>query len=170
MRKKVSMSLWLMPQGAVYRKLKSITDRLSKKFGAPEIRPHVTLIGGFSGDMERAAEKAEGLAEKLESFTVKFSRIGYKEEFFRCLFLAGKKTPELMKARRKACETFSLPVNDFFPHLSLLYGKFSEKTKKKIIEGLGKNFSAPFKANKIHLVINNEREKVWPEIAAFPIK
>ena len=110
-----------------YRGLKEITDRLSRKFASPSIEPHVTLIGGFSGDFEHFIYSAETLSKQIKPFTVKLGHPVYLDEFFRSLFIHIEKTPQLLNAYDLACETYKnmgilFDPQGYLPHMSLLYG------------------------------------------------
>lgn len=155
-----------MPTGKVYDRLAKITARLSKKYNSPRIRPHVTLIGGFTGDIENLLSKAEALSKRTRPFSIRLSELDSLDEFFRCVFMRAEKTPELAKAHETARKLFSLSKDDYLPHLSLIYGDFDEETKKNIIRSIGK-LDIEFEARSIHFVFNNERNRSWPELEKF---
>lgn len=170
-RKPYSYSIWLVPDGHVYDRLQAITDMLSTKYKSPPIKPHVTLAGGFTGDIEEAVYKAEGLAKKLKPFDVELTSVDCRDEFFRSLYILAAKTPELMQAYETAIKQFGMPQTpDLILHMSLIYGDFSDDVKEKIIGEIGKDFNLSFRASKIHFVVNDERQFKWPEVAVFPLK
>ena len=171
MRLKFSYSIWLMPTGTVNEKLSPIISKLSAKYNSPKFQPHVTLIGGFTGDEQDLINKTEILSKKLKCFVVKLPNVHYLDQFFRSLFICVEKTPELMNAVKVARGVFGLPENkDYIPHLSLMYGDFTKEIKEVIIKDIGKDFSTSFRANKIHLVFNNEQDNIWAKIKELPIK
>lgn len=171
-RMEFSYSIWLVPEGEVYERLLGITHRLSQKHKSPQIRPHVTLVGGFTGDIEQFVHAAERLAQQIRRFPVRLTETGQMPEFFRSLFLKAEKTPELMAAYRTACKAYSLPVNpDYLPHLSMIYGDFDTAAKNEMIRSIENELALPlaFEAGSLHAVINNERHRRWPEVAEFPL-
>ena len=170
-RKPFSFSIWLVPDGHVYDRLQAIIDMLSTEYKSPPIRPHVTLAGGFTGDIEETVHKAEGLAKKLKPFDVELTSVDCRDEFFRSLYILAAKTPDLMQAHETARKQFGMPQTpDLILHMSLIYGDFSDDLKEKIISEIGKDFNLSFRASEIHLVVNNEHQLRWPEVAMFPLE
>jgi 2'-5' RNA ligase len=164
-----SYSIWLMPEGAINEKLSEIILGIGQKHNSPKFSPHVTLVGGFDGEENKLILKAEKLAKLLKPFKVKLTRVTYLDEFFRSLFILVEKTPEFLESVSKAREIFDFHKTNI-PHLSLIYGNFSEETKLKIIKDIGNEFNIEFDVKYIHLVINNEKEKVWTKIKSFELK
>ena len=137
-RKEFSYSIWLMPEGKDYQRLAAITNRLSKEYKSPQIRPHVTLVGGFVGDVEKFLYLAEGLARDISPINVELGAIGTFDEFFRSVFLRAKKSNGLMVAYETVSNMipdidphFSPNSQTYLPHLSLIYGNF-DRTFRRI--------------------------------------
>lgn len=166
---KSEYSLFLMPSGRTYAKLKRIISKLSKELKSPSFEPHLTLVLRIHGAKKDVIEKTMLLSNSVKKFEVRLSGFGYKDEYFRCLFLKAIQSKELMQANAKGRKIFnSYPKNKFFPHLSLLYGNFDTKLKKKIIKDLGK-IDIKFKADKIKLYLIGKTPKQWKLIKEFKI-
>lgn len=165
-----SYSVWLMPEGKINEKLSGIISSFSKKYNSPLFRPHVTLIGGGIGVKKVLQHKTEILSRRIKPFDVKLTRTHQLNEFFRSLFILAEKTPELMNAYREAINVFGLSEDPaYMPHLSLIYGDFEPEIKEDIAKEIGRNFNISFRAEKIHFVFNDERNKKWKTIASFPL-
>jgi len=166
-----SYSVWLISEGKINEKLSAIISSLSKKYNSPLFEPHVTLIGGFVGDEKELLHKTEVLSRRIKPFNVKLTRTHQLNEFFRSFFILVEKTPELMNAYREAINVFGLSEDpDYMPHVSLIYGDFEPKIKENIVKEIGRDFNISFKAEKIHFVFNDERNKKWKRIASFPLE
>lgn len=48
----MSYSIWLIPDGEVYKTVSSIIQNIAKEYGGPLFEPHITLLGGF-GERKR---------------------------------------------------------------------------------------------------------------------
>ncbi len=148
---KETFSLWIMPEGKIYEQLSSLIASLSKRYNAPLFEPHITLLGPVEEERETAISKTSLLASSLTSFEVKLENPSYLNEYFRCVFLKVENSLPLQEANKKAQEVFNHKQEFFFPHLSLLYGNYSESLKKKIVEEIDDKYSFSFKVNAIHL-------------------
>ncbi len=168
--KKHSYSIWLMPSGRINKKFSKIILELSKKHKSPKFMPHVTLIGGFTGDKKQMLLKAQILANLIKPFDIKLTETAHLNEFYRSLFVYVKKTPELMKTYNLARKLFDFPKKKYMPHLSLIYGNFSKETKERIIiKEIGEDFNVTFRVKHICLGFNNEVKKQWPVVKRFSL-
>lgn len=164
-----SNALWIIPDGAAYALTNGYIAKLSSAYHIPRFEPHVTILGGV-----RSAEKSmvRGLAEGLAPFRVHLaSEVEYLDEYFRCLFLRVRKTPELMETFSEASEIFSYEGDPYFPHLSLAYGEFPIQTKREMIRELGAIPKVEFEARSIHLVHASTEMPIanWKVIERFPL-
>ena len=166
-------SLWLMPTGKAYDKLKGLISKLSKKHSAPNFEPHVTLLGDIVEPEESALAKTGQLASCTNPFKIKLTGVKYLDEYFRCLFIRAEESDEIMQANRKAQEIFNKKQGQkFMPHLSLMYGNFPAETKEEIIAEIGKEFDTSFEAKSIHLILASKKigPKDWKKIKKFTLK
>ncbi len=171
MSKTKRYSLWLMPSGEVYDRLKHLTSRLSSQYSAPDFEPHVTLIGKVLGSEEEIISKTALLASAVQPYRIELGRVEYLDEYFRCLFIRVRDTDEVMKADLEARKIFGRQ-NDpkYMPHLSLMYGNCPPETKKQIIVEIGEEFKLGFDAKSIHLFSTNVEPKDWYRVREFSLK
>jgi 2'-5' RNA ligase len=116
-------SLWLLPEGAVYEELSARIDALASQHGSPRFPPHVTLLGGLTGDAAELLAAAARTASATDPFTVRLVAAVARNEYFRRLVLEVQPTEALDAARARAAAALTLPATGFEPHLSLLYGR-----------------------------------------------
>lgn len=163
-------SLWIMPAGDVYDRLKDIILRLSLKYSTPRFEPHITLIGGLSGSEEEILSRISRLTASLRPFTVKLTKTEYLDEYYRCLFLRAKETDDLLNAYALAGKIFdNLQEEKYMPHLSLMYGDFPAKIKEEIAMEIG-NLDIAFEVNSIHVIMTGDNPELWQRIKEFPFK
>ena len=72
------------------------------------------------------------VSTQISPLIIKFNKIAFLNEFFRCLFFEIKPNHIFNNARSLALNTFLYEDHDFIPHLSLAYGSISVKTKTEI--------------------------------------
>ena len=164
-------SIWLMPTGDVYNKLNTLISQLSKKYNAPYFEPHITLIGEVLGSEDEVISKTTRLASVVHPYRIELVQVGYLNKYFRCLFLRAKETGEVMRANQEARKIFNRETDPkYMPHLSLMYGDFPPKTKEEIIAGIGREISASFDINSIHLFSTNGEPKDWYRVKEFHLR
>ena len=164
-------SIWLKPSGNTYSELMNIISQLSKKYSSPIFEPHVTLIGGLADSEVNVISRTSKLANLLKPITIRLMRIGYLNEFFRCLFITVEESDSLMSANLTARKIFNrLQDPKFIPHLSLLYGIFNSSIKEEIIADIGKKFEMNFEIKSIRVVSTKNEPKDWYETKEFILK
>jgi 2'-5' RNA ligase len=163
-------SLWLVPPKDVHQAFEQLILRLSERHSAPVFGPHVTLLGGISGEEKEIASVAEWLTTGLSPLEIGFSRIEYLDEYYRCLYLRAEDTGELTAACRKAEAAFGLKHSrPFMPHLSLMYGDYPATLKEEIISEIGSGFPRGFKAESLSLYRTGDGPETWGLLREFPL-
>lgn len=163
-------SLWLMPEGDVYNRLKELMSGLGEKYKSPIFEPHVTLTGQVLGTEEEIVALTAGLAGNIKSFDIRLGGVACLDEYFRALFLKADETDEAINANLIARTVFNRESNPpYMPHLSLMYGDFSISTKKEIISSLGNKFDIAFEARSIHIYSTKGVPEEWSRVKAFPL-
>ncbi|HEU0207832.1 MAG TPA: 2'-5' RNA ligase family protein [Candidatus Udaeobacter sp.] len=163
--------LWFKPSGDAYRILMRTIRVLARELNAPLFEPHISLIGNLEGTEQEITQKSEELARQLEPFQAVLTKASYRDTHFQCLFMLVEETPPLMKAHAVATDFFHKPYQPFMPHLSLVYGSYSEVEKKLVIEKLAADVRTSFEVTGLYLVRADSPEpKDWHEIGPFPMK
>ncbi|MCK5282803.1 MAG: hypothetical protein KAK00_05320 [Nanoarchaeota archaeon] len=164
-------SLWYIPDGDNYIKLRSIIDRLGEKYSSPKFEPHITLISHILSTEKEAIRKSSELALKLSAVEINLAKIDYLNAYFKCLFVRFQEDDELIEANLIAGELFNRKQDQqYMPHLSLMYGTFSEKIKQEIVNGLGNELNIRFKADRLFLYDTKEiNPDNWRKIKEFTL-
>lgn len=166
-------SLWLVPEGDVHAELQALIKRLAKGHGAPVFEPHLTLLGGISSsDEEDVLRRTHILASRVEPFDVSLKEVWYRDEFYRCLFLKAEPTAGLVGANvdaKLAMAEICLP-DEFYPHLSLMYGDFFPMIKEAIIADIGNAFDITFRANSIKLMRTDGGPADWKGVGVIRLQ
>ena len=159
-------SLWLMPKGDTFRKYQEIIRSLADVNGAPRFQPHITLLGETQLPEEEVIRRTEQLASVQPPIQIRLGQIGFEEYHFRALFVRVEKASPLVSLHERAKEIFGMNLPPFMPHLSLLYGKYFNLVKRKIIDELGP-LEDKFDVNSVHIVKGGLVEE-WKVVREIP--
>lgn len=172
-------SLWVMPEGREFDRLKTTMEDLRNKYGGPEFDPHVTLLGKINvppKNLNLLLEKTEALAANLRRYPVQIRDLEcLPEYYYKCLFARVNLTPAVVFANAASKPFFrAIPgkhnQGKYEPHLSLIYGSLSEEIKREVIVRLGYSLDTDFEARKIHLYSTDRGPKNWYKIADFKLQ
>lgn len=155
-------SIWLKPTGEVHAELAGIISRLSREYSTPLFEPHVTLIGGLTGQEEKLIAQTRQLAGQLRPFVVQLGDLGCMDEFYRCLFVHVRETEPVMKANAQARKVFHRESDGkYMPHLSLVYGNLPPAVREEIMTQIGRSFHRSFPVDRIHLMSTQGDTEDW---------
>ncbi len=158
-------SLWLRPFGEVGFELKQQIKELSKRYHSPSFSPHVTLLGGLQMPESKLIPLTETLAHSLEPFTVYLNKAGTGSSYFQSLYIKVKKSEAIMSAHHIAKELFDLnEEKEYFPHLSLMYGRQTENEKNKLLNIMGRSFNMQFDVHSVLLIKAGSEVEGWKKI------
>lgn len=133
-----------MPPQDVASQLAAVIDELSRHHSTPRFAPHLTLAGGIRST-DIAAGKLRQLAREIGTVEIRPLRLVTREEFFRCIVIEVELGDELIRARRSAERLFDLTPEEFWPHISLVYGELDEETRRATVAKLALPLD-PFRA------------------------
>ncbi len=159
-----------MPVGRLHEKLDNLISQISEKYHSPVFKPHVTLLGSAAGDKDSIILETSKLASSIEPYDINLTNVGCLDEYFRSLFIEVEKTDEVIRANLEAKRLFGNDEGSvYFPHLSLMYGKFSIEIKKEIISEIEDRFNFTFRADSIHLYDTSGTPEEWYRLRKFPL-
>ncbi len=162
-------SLWIIPDGGLYKKLDNLISEISAKYQSPVFKPHVTLLGSAAGNLDSIISETSELASSIKPYDIHLTSAGCFDEYFRSLFIKVKKTGEVMGANLAAERLLGNDDSVYFPHLSLMYGNFSTEIKKGILSEIGEIFNLTFSAKSFHLYDTGGAPEEWHCIREFPL-
>lgn len=160
-----SYSLWLRPFGEVGFELKQQIKELSRRYSTPVFHPHVTLLGGLKMHETELVQLTDTLAHSLAPFTVYLEKAGARDRYFQSLFVRIKKNEPLMSSHRIAKELFDCEEKEeYFPHLSLMYGEQSPEEKDKLMNVMGRSFNMQFDVHSVLVIKTGNEVNEWKKI------
>jgi len=163
-------SLWLMPGGQEYRRLRGVILKLSREYSTPDFKPHVTLLGRIVGPRREVLAKSAQLARSMRPLGVQLGALDALDEYYRCLFVRAAKTGPLKQAYRAALRIFSLEQRPaYMPHLSLMCGDFPSCLKVQITQKLGGRVNLEFEVRSLHLYSTAGHPRAWRQVKAFDL-
>jgi 2'-5' RNA ligase len=135
-------SVWLMPEAAHEAMLQHLVDELAARFGAPRFRPHLTLVEDQPRSVDDLTPRIEQIATGMEAFVVPIRAIGTSELHFRSFYALFDAAGPLLELKRRAIETVAPGrIEDFMPHISLLYGVPDGPEKRAAQAGVEKRLA-----------------------------
>jgi 2'-5' RNA ligase len=135
-------SVWIRPEGPAAIALEQAIRSIQKRYGGPGGWPHITVAQDLECPVLELERRLEEIAAQVPPFPVRLDGIGWRDEYWRCLFVRVQPSNDLLAAHRAAREAFGLkPVADFEPHVSLLYGQFGEDRKQQMAVELGERLA-----------------------------
>lgn len=162
-------ALWLIPTGEANHKFSNLIRRLSQEYSAPIFQPHVTLVGEAFQSEKELVKKGEQLASGQKPFPITLRAIDYQDFYFRALYVKADKTEQLLAFYNHIIEIFEMQdIPEYMPHLSLLYGNFSQAIKERIIEKIGRDLTTEFTVSSVHLFNINGEADTWYRVKEIP--
>lgn len=165
-------AMWLMPRGEVFDHFACAIQDLARKYGGPVFEPHVTLLGGMTGEHDHIYDTAVRLAHSLRPFTVQLAGPAYGDTYFQCVYFNVMPTSNLMDARIQGSTLWNQKISKpYEPHLSLIYGLHSQRTKRLIMRELPQDIPSAFKVTKLHIIqIGSRDPKDWKKEVTYPLR
>jgi 2'-5' RNA ligase len=165
-----SYALWLIPEGNARTRLARTIGQLSRQHSTPVFAPHITLASGIVAPARDVATKAAVLAQSLRPQRLHLTRLDWRDEYFRCLFVTVARMSPLLRAHKMARKVFELRGRRaFLPHVSLVYGDLSPEAKRHIIRSLGKRFDLRFEVRRLDVVAIQGPPSQWRHVKSFPL-
>lgn len=130
-------SVWLVPQKNDEKELTSIIDNLAKENDSPVFTPHLTLIGDTDIGFEDVKSAVDEVFANQPQFKIKAQGLNQSEAFFKTVFIEF----EINDTLRNLFQAFSQRtdkrnIDNFKPHISLIYKLMPQDEKVKIINSL----------------------------------
>ena len=148
--------------------LNSIKNRANKKLSGPKFELHLTLFSQIESIDKRTDEFLLRTSDHNAPFVISTDEIQIKNKFFQALFIKIINESHLIKFRNQIGKGLNLESKEFFPHVSLYYGKESEVKKNKV----KKELSQPPKElliDRITLVDTSKEIESWTVLKSYPL-
>ena len=166
-------AIWYEPTGIIRDELKKIILDLSKKYNSPIFEPHITLLpGGCELDKKIVIDKLSEIVRKTKPFKTTFGKLNQLDEHFKSIFIEVEKTKDLINfANSIQKEVNGKAALNYSPHLSILYGDFSNEKKDATIKLLGGKYDKSFILNKVDVVEYefNQPPETWKKVASIEL-
>ena len=158
--------LWLKPSRKASNQFAGVIQQLALELDAPAFEPHITLLGNLKGSEAGHVASSKELARSLGPFSINLLRPAYGDDYFHCLFLVAELTAPLLHAHTLARHLFHEEGDAcYLPHISLVYGRYSEDRKKDIIARLPASLCSPCEASRLSLIrARSDDPKEWQEV------
>ena len=167
---RLSKGFWIWGQfnESSTRTLESAKKSVDEILNGPTFNVHLTLCGPFSHFDSSELKKLSNISKRFDPFKIYLEEVQTKEEFYQSLFIKIIEKEDLLELKNHIDSEFMMPKKNFFPHISLFYGK--EKEEKKA-EAISKtiNMKNSFVLDKISLVDVNEDINLWKILKTYSL-
>lgn len=164
------VTYWLCPAEPARSEILAIIRDLAARFDAPIFEPHVTLcVAKINGENPESV-LSTALIGRAE-YRLAIRGVEYSGEFTKTLFVQFEPSPEVTRLSEDLKRASASPVDyELNPHLSLLYQKMDQETKRQ----LAGNITLPFteitfdcvKAVRIPATIDSREDvEAWKVVA-----
>ncbi len=162
--------LFLEPSGEAKLVLEKAIVSLATKYGGPVFSPHLTVLAGLpDSDEATLIEKAETLSTSAHPLTLSLEGFATQDSYFKALYLTTTNQEQVMTLHQRAQELFNISDSkDYVPHVSLLYGLYSEEEKKESVATLASLIPISFPVSSLTLWKTPGETTTWKRIAEFP--
>lgn len=156
----MSLSLWLVPPVTLRAEIASIIDEYAEELSTPRFIPHLTLLGGIARGV--TVDELGGLAREIAGVTVEPQGVATGDDYYHCVFVAVKRTPELQRARAAAERIFGASAEPFVPHMSLVYGDLPPERREAIAREIEATRFVAFAPEVLEAVETDGTPERWP--------
>lgn len=166
---KTKVSFWLIPSDEDKAFFQEIIDTLSQEYDAPTFTPHVTIYSGEYASDESPAELLETAIQGVESFSLRVDQLLYTDEYTKTLFVQFhpnsllSQISETLRSHSRTPSNFALN-----PHLSLIYKRMSEETKKNLAASLSVPKSEVF-FDEVRAILASERVQEREDVESWKV-
>jgi len=120
--KKISVSVWLIPEEYQRKLLQETINTLSNRYGAFSFIPHITIYHLETSDVGSVIAATEMIAKNTKVLSLNLNKISYSNVFTKTLFAQYEINPDLKRLNIEFKKVFSdFPQYEINPHLSLIY-------------------------------------------------
>lgn len=158
-------SLWLVLPEKIQSELQVVVDHLAATYDSPTFEPHATLVGGIEGEVGAIEEKMKQLVEGASELELSLGPVSFSTTYFQSVLVRVNSTAALMELNLKAKEIFGLANDVFMPHISLLYGVDSMKTREEVAAKILLS-STKFSVSELVLTPSTSDPKDWHHLAS----
>ncbi|HVC58459.1 MAG TPA: 2'-5' RNA ligase family protein [Candidatus Acidoferrales bacterium] len=164
-----AFSIWLIPEPSISAMAREQIAILAGKLHSPTFEPHVTLVGGITGDKESSIAATQDIAKSIGNIEAEFDGISGLDEYFRAIFVRMKKTHVLQLANDVAKRRLGWETSpSYMPHMSLVYSDMEQNKKQELI-GTIPEFSGVCKFVRLDLYSTAGKVEDWKRLAEFKL-
>jgi len=166
-------SLWLAAdeETAAYRQLQAtIADLADGQADAPVFEPHITVVGGISGERDSLRDTLETLGSHRAPIEVAFASVRWSTTRHQCVFLLAEPTLELFELHTSARDAVDASKDAYHPHLSLLYSDIDLKRRRAVAQSIDSaSLPSRITCRTLTLVETTGSEPEWETIASVAL-
>ncbi len=143
-------------------------EKVNRQLLGPEFDSHLTLSGPLALADRDVRKFLNLISNEYHKFNIYSEGIEGKDLFFQSLFIKIREDKKLLALKKLIDDRLGLNSREYFPHISLFYGKAKKDTKRKIIEEV--DFPEKLVLSSICLVAVYEEIDSWNVVERYQLK
>lgn len=160
------LSIWLVPSKNDKKYLQEIVNGLAKEYESPVFVPHLTLFGDITIGFEKLKGTVDEVFRDIKPFKIKKTKQNQSKKFFKTVFIEFEPNENLKNLFIRLSEkTDKRSVENFNPHISLVYKTMTEDKKLKIIQKL--TIKDEFKIGSVYVIGPKKGAKDFYDISSW---
>ncbi len=159
-------AVWLVPSEPHFSTLQQLIKEIAIEVGSVCFSPHATIVSGIRKVRENPITL---LASRFKPIRICVNHVGMKDVMFRSLYLELDQNEKLMELRRQCLLAFSLDTRNWGPHVSLLYGIYSDAQKYGLLEKAKKCIPKSIVFDRLQLWRTDGPVQAWSPVYQTPL-
>lgn len=166
-----TFSIWLRPCQTQIDEITNIISELSHRFDSTPFPPHITLLSNLSIDATHLTKVCKKMFDQHVTFNIPLKQIEYTDNYYRNLYILAELNQPLLNIYEETKTQLSYKAEEIFtPHLSLYYGKLTNKKQRALKEELSYRYPKFLTCNRLDLYCTSGKENEWHLIDSFNLK
>lgn len=169
-----SYSLWIVPSGNAYIKLKTLIGQLSIKHDSFPFIPHISVVSNITDPVDTIEEKLGKTSTEMliKPFPIALGKLTYFDEKPGGLYYLVSNNPALLRLMSLFKERVGYRKRPYAipPHLTITYGKLDLSEKKFTIAKLKDIPAIEFETDTVCLANTSDENGKWRIVKKFPLK
>jgi len=167
--KKMFTCIWAIPKKKEISSIIKIKQGLDKVLKGPDFPIHMTLSGDSDLNYFKLKKLLPELKKSIPRFKVSYGGYGIKNVFFQAFYIEVILDKQLRNIRSNIYEILKKKNQTFMPHMSLYYGKESNKKKKKLLDNLP-FIEGSFLVDALYMVSFDSQSIEWKVLNTINLK
>jgi 2'-5' RNA ligase len=152
--------------------LQTVIETIGDVSGGPRFVPHVTLLANIPEAPEaELIQKLHILVGDMKAFDVSLGDLEMQDAYYRALYYRIVPESAIIESHKAANQLFTvIDEQDYLPHLSVVYGNYTQEQKKGFKEHATVTPGTPLLLDRVSLWKTDGGVTSWKRIETAPLQ